>query len=106
MAEKLDIDPHIVEAVLNHVGGHKRGVAGVYNKATYERRKRDALDRWGTYVEAALGRHETDGGASKGQGATLGIEVVANTPERSPRCAIAMPPLSDTGGRSGPRQRE
>jgi integrase len=35
MAEKLDIDPHIVEAVLNHVGGHKRGVAGVYNKATY-----------------------------------------------------------------------
>jgi hypothetical protein len=49
MAEKLYIDPHM----------HKRGVAGVYNKATYERRKREALDRWGTYVEAALGR---DGG--------------------------------------------
>ena len=57
MAEKLDIDPHIIEAVLNHVGGHKRGVAGVYNKAVYERRKRDALDRWGTYVEALVTGH-------------------------------------------------
>ena len=54
MAEKLDIDPHIVEAVLNHVSGHKRGVAGVYNKALYERRKREALDRWGAYVEALV----------------------------------------------------
>jgi integrase len=42
MAEKLDIDPHIVEAVLNHVSGHKRG------------RKREALDRWGAYVEALV----------------------------------------------------
>jgi integrase len=54
MAEKLDVDPHIIEAVLNHVSGHKRGVAGVYNKALYERRKREALDRWGAYVEALV----------------------------------------------------
>ena len=54
MAEKLDIDPHIVEAVLNHVSGHKRGVAGVYNRAVYERKKREALDRWGAYVEALV----------------------------------------------------
>jgi integrase len=54
MAEKLDIDPHIVEAVLNHVGGHKRGVAGVYNRAVYERRKREALERWGAHVEALV----------------------------------------------------
>jgi integrase len=57
MAEKLDIDPHIVEAVLNHVGGHKRGVAGVYNKATYERRKREALERWGAHVETLVTGH-------------------------------------------------
>ena len=33
MAENLDIEPHIIEAVLNHVSGHKHGVAGVYNRA-------------------------------------------------------------------------
>jgi hypothetical protein len=52
MAEKLDIDPHIVEAVLNHVSGHKRGVSAMPVVNLYERRKREALDRWGAYVEA------------------------------------------------------
>jgi hypothetical protein len=36
----------VVEAVLNHVSGHKAGVAGVYNKATYEREMRAALLLW------------------------------------------------------------
>jgi len=26
--------PHVVEAILNHVSGHKAGVAGIYNRAT------------------------------------------------------------------------
>jgi hypothetical protein len=43
MAE-LGIQPHIVEAVLNHMSGHKAGVAGVYNKATYAPEKRAALE--------------------------------------------------------------
>jgi integrase len=34
MRDELAIPPHIVEAVLNHVSGHRSGVAGVYNKAT------------------------------------------------------------------------
>jgi len=33
----------IIEAVLNHVSGHKDGVAGVYNCATYEPEKKAAL---------------------------------------------------------------
>lgn len=36
MAE-LGVQPHIIEAVLNHVSGHKGGVAGIYNRATYDR---------------------------------------------------------------------
>lgn len=48
----LDIDPHVVEAVLNHVSGSKGGVAGVYNKNTYARQKQIALDRWGEFVTA------------------------------------------------------
>src|SRR5262249_1978120 len=42
MAES-GVAPHIVEAVLNHVSGHKHGVAGIYNRASYENEKRAAL---------------------------------------------------------------
>jgi integrase len=53
MAE-LGIMPHIIEAVLNHVSGHKAGIAGVYNRATYEREKRAALATWADHVLAAV----------------------------------------------------
>lgn len=44
-------EPHVVEAVLNHVSGtSRRGVAGVYNKAQYREPKRDALSRWEAHV--------------------------------------------------------
>ena len=49
MAE-LGIQPHITEAVVNHVSGHKAGVAGVYNRATYADEKRTALQEWGSHV--------------------------------------------------------
>jgi len=50
MAE-LGVQPHIIEAVLNHVSGHKAGVAGIYNRARYEADMRDALQRWADHVE-------------------------------------------------------
>jgi integrase len=53
MAE-LGVAPHVVEAVLNHVSGHKAGVAGVYNRATYEKEKRVALATWAEHVLAAV----------------------------------------------------
>jgi integrase len=53
MAE-LGVAPHIVEAVLNHVSGQKAGIAGVYNRATYEKEKRIALATWAEHVLAAV----------------------------------------------------
>ena len=50
MADKLGVLPHIIEAVLNHVSGHKSGVAGVYNLAKYENEMRLALSAWADYV--------------------------------------------------------
>ena len=47
----LGVLPHVVEAILNHVGGFRSGVAGVYNLARYEAEMRDALTRWADYVE-------------------------------------------------------
>jgi integrase len=49
MAE-LGVQPHIIEAVLNHVSGHKGGVAGIYNRARYEGEMRGALQRWADHV--------------------------------------------------------
>jgi len=53
MAE-LGVLPHLIEAVLNHLSGHKRGVAGVYNRATYSEEKRKALDTWAHHVAVIL----------------------------------------------------
>jgi integrase len=53
MAE-LGVQPHIIEAVLNHVSGHKAGVAGIYNRARYVGEMRDALQRWADHLEALL----------------------------------------------------
>ena len=46
--------PHIIEAILNHVSGHKAGVAGIYNRASYEPQKRIALEKWAEHVEALV----------------------------------------------------
>jgi integrase len=53
MAE-LGVAPHLIEAILNHVSGHKRGVAGIYNRATYEPAKRQALGAWAAYLMAVV----------------------------------------------------
>jgi integrase len=50
----LGIQPHIIEAVLNHVSGHKAGVAGIYNRSSYEREKRAALDLWANHLTAIV----------------------------------------------------
>jgi integrase len=47
----LGVQPHIIEAVLNHISGHKAGVAGIYNRSAYAEEKRTALERWAAHVE-------------------------------------------------------
>jgi len=47
---ELGVQPHIIEAVLNHVSGHKHGVAGIYNRATYAAEKQAALILWADHL--------------------------------------------------------
>ena len=47
----LGVLPHVVEAVLNHISGHKAGVAGIYNRASYATEKDAALTLWGDHVQ-------------------------------------------------------
>jgi integrase len=46
----LGAEPHVIEMLLNHQGGHKRGVAGVYNKSKYERAVRNAVAMWNNHI--------------------------------------------------------
>ena len=50
----LGIQPHVIEALLNHISGSKSGVAGIYNRATYAAEKRQAVDIWAAHLEGLL----------------------------------------------------
>jgi integrase len=50
----LGVQPHVIEAALNHVSGHKAGVAGIYNRSTYAAEKRAALDLWAGHIKLVL----------------------------------------------------
>jgi integrase len=51
---EVGIQPHIIEGVLNHRGGHKAGVAGIYNRASYEREIKSALAIWADHLLAIV----------------------------------------------------
>jgi len=50
----LGVLPHVVEQILNHQSGHRRGVAGVYNKSPYEREVRNALAMWEDHIRTLV----------------------------------------------------
>lgn len=54
---ELQFEPHVVEAVVNHVSGKaKAGVAGVYNRALYLPERTRALQRWSRHVLRLVAR--------------------------------------------------
>jgi integrase len=53
--ERLGVLPHIVEALLSHVSGYKRGAAGTYNQAAYLDERRRVLERWSDHIAALVG---------------------------------------------------
>jgi integrase len=59
-AHELGVEPHIVEAVINHISGHRGGVAGTYNRARYEPAKRAALVRWANHLTALVEGRESN----------------------------------------------
>jgi hypothetical protein len=69
----LGVHPHIIEAVLNHVSGHKAGVAGIYNKAAYAEEKAAALELWARHVDRLVSgkSREKSGPRRRGEGAGL-----------------------------------
>jgi hypothetical protein len=54
----IGIQPHIIETVLNHVSGHKDGIAGIYNRASYKTEVLNALAIWADHVASIIGGEE------------------------------------------------
>jgi hypothetical protein len=48
---ELGVLPHVVEQTLNHVSGHKAGVAGVYNRSKMIDAVREGLERWADHID-------------------------------------------------------
>lgn len=48
---RLNIPPHVVDKILNHVSGTIRGVAAVYNRFEYLEERGRALEAWGRHVD-------------------------------------------------------
>jgi integrase len=51
---RLNIAPHVVDRILNHVSGTIRVVAAVYNRHAYLEERKAALEAWGLYVETLV----------------------------------------------------
>jgi hypothetical protein len=48
--QRLGVRFEVTEAVLNHVGGSKAGVAGIYQRHDWREEKRDALQAWSNHL--------------------------------------------------------
>jgi integrase len=50
----LNVAPHVVDRILNHVSGTIRGVAAVYNRHAYIDERKAALEAWSRYLESLV----------------------------------------------------
>ena len=55
----IGVQPHIIEQILNHQSGHKRGTAGIYNRSPYTREVNDAMLRWSDHISALIEGRES-----------------------------------------------
>ena len=54
MQDDLSVLPHVADQVLGHIGPHKAGVQGVYNRATYWADCVKAMALWGEHLRAIV----------------------------------------------------
>jgi len=54
----LGVEPHIIEAVLNHYSGHRAGDAGTYNRSRYEKQVERAMSIWCSHLESIISGSE------------------------------------------------
>ena len=65
--QRLGVRVEVTEAVLNHKSGSTAGIVGVYQRHDYAGEKRDALARWGDYVDALVSGTKANGVTLRGR---------------------------------------
>jgi integrase len=50
----IGVEPHIIEAILNHYSGHRAGDHGVYNRSPYSKQIRAALAQWDDHLRSII----------------------------------------------------
>ena len=50
----IGVLPHVIEQILNHQSGHRRGLAGTYNRSVYANEVRAALALWHDHVRSLV----------------------------------------------------
>lgn len=58
--QALGVVVEVTERVINHRSGEVSGIKKVYNLWAYEPEKRDALNRWGSYLERLIAADASD----------------------------------------------
>jgi integrase len=80
MMAQLGVLPHIIEATLNQVSGHKGGLAGVYNRALYRTEMRAALELWADHVGVIT---------SQVKPKAISVRAIPLTGDEAPRATFA-----------------
>ena len=57
---ELGIAPHVIELCVNHISGHKAGVAGVYNRSELLPERKAALERWAVHVAGIVNKQTSN----------------------------------------------
>jgi len=55
MMAELGVMPNVIELALNHVSGHKAGVAGIYNRSKMTDAVREGLQHWADHLDKLTG---------------------------------------------------
>ena len=56
--ETLGFEPPVVDRILNHVSGSVKGIAAVYQRGEYLKKRKEVLEGWANYLES-LGQYGT-----------------------------------------------
>ena len=60
-AEVLDIEPDVIERLLNHISGSQGGLKGIYQRQAYRQKRREAMLAWGAFVERLVAGGDKSG---------------------------------------------
>ena len=61
MGEQLDVDPGVIERILNHLSGEQGGLQGIYQRQQYRAKRKAALSAWGDYIEGLICKRTRNG---------------------------------------------